>query len=766
MDCLPSVESSSTALEEEQQQQQLCAFRETRVHNDLILDQGQRSTNTMMDSDTPHPVNCDELPMHLAESYSSNSMMCNEAPDPFLGVEGGFDDILMGNFLHGIINTDQSNNQFPSHSTGGLPNVLHFGFNEFADSLSSGFDRVHSPLAPMRTATTEDKNLSIGSRGGMETPAVRRAVHAGEQAFRESIWLWDPSIEDSSVSEQIHLTLPRDHSIAEHQSREVDSGLRLSATSRDRLLSMILRTCEPQVQRQVVSCFPSTEFLSCLLADFKIRHVRQISPWIHFPTLNLDDECEEFLAALICAGAADSRRPEIRKLGFALQEAARLAIMKRFEEDNRNLRDLRSIQALLLILQVGLNSASRRKIEIAESFTLIVVTMLRRGGRFWSKRDSLLVLNDNDDNRRQTLEVHWKRWVEEESFKRLVYHVLFQDVQTSSALFRQPVVSYFEINLTMPCSAEMWQAESAEIWRQEILTRQRPPNLSPLTLQNCLQDPGLLSLHHGHIDLQMSLRVMVSIFWSRVWQFIQMRAISLPLNSNPNLVTVNYFRQQLVATSQDLIVRFSEDFESMHPCVKMVLELGLMHLYVSLEDIQHLAGKEGEEQARKAASRLRSWIGLPESRHALFHAGQIAKAAVQCPLQYLRGYHAVVIYHASLTMWAYALLATSQTSVQTAQVGNFHGAENKLPLVRLDGDETPELRRFILLGNGTACIRRYPPDEPRMVPLTDSAEVMMSMAGLLSSRDESEYYCIPIVSYLTSLMHSLAKASAGMKLLR
>ncbi|KAJ9664354.1 hypothetical protein H2198_000283 [Neophaeococcomyces mojaviensis] len=699
--------------------------------------------------------------------------MYNEVSDPFLGVEGGFDDILMGNFLHDIINTDQSDNRLAGCSTDILPDLLHFGFDEYADFSSSGLDRVRSSFAPMySTATTEDKDLPISSHSPTETPAVRRAVHAGEQAFRESIWLWDPSMEDSSVSEQIHLTLPRDQSIAEHQSREVDWGLRLSAMSRDRLLSMILRTCEPRVRRQVESYFPSKEFLSCLLADFKTRHVQQISPWIHFPTLDLDNECEEFLAALICAGAADSRRPEIRRLGFALQEAARVAIMKRFEEDNRRLRDLRSIQALLLILNVGLNSASRRKIEIAESFTLTIVTMLRRGGRFWNKRDILSDLSDDYDGR-QTLELHWKRWVEEESFKRLVYHVLFQDVQTSSALFRQPVLSYSEINLTMPCSARIWQAESAEIWWQEILISRSQPYLPPLTLQNCLQDPGLLSRHHAHVDVQMSIRAMVSMFWLRVWQFIQIRAIFSPEGSNPDLGTVNYLRQQLVATSQDLIVRFSEGSDSMHPCVKMMLELGLMYLHVSLEDIQHLAGKEGEEQARKAASRLRLWISLPESRHALFHAGQIAKAAAQCPLKYQRGFHATIIYHASLTMWAYALLATRQTNMQPAQAGSFHSDENKVPMVQLDGDEAMESRRFILLGTGLACIRKYPNNtdsrsagEPRMVPLTDAAEVMMSMAALLSSRDEGGNYCIPIVSYLTRLMHSLAKASAAMKLLR
>jgi hypothetical protein len=325
----------------------------------------------------------------------------------------------------------------------------------------------------------------------------------------------------------------------------------------------------------------------------------------------------------------------------------------------------------------------------------------------------------------------------------------------------------------MPCSDAIWKADSAEAWQKEMLKNGDRSKSTQLTLSNFLQDTGVLNLQQHHVDVQMSLRIMVSIFWLRVWQFIVLRAFSSPEGSNPKLGTVDHSFQQLVATGQDLIVRFCEGSESMHPCVRMMLELGLMHLHVSLEDIQLLAGKEGEEQARKAASRLRLWITVPESRRALFHAGQIARTAAQCPIHYLRGFHAVVIYHASLTMWAYALLENSQSNVQTAHGGYLDPNDDNLPTIQLDGDETPQLRRFILLGNGTAFIRRYSDSsddknvaENSMLPLTDAAEVMLSMAALLSSRDESEDYCIPIVSYLTRLMRSLANASAAMRLLR
>ncbi|KIV90740.1 hypothetical protein PV10_05366 [Exophiala mesophila] len=709
------------------------------------------------------PANVLSTPMY--------GMSHNQTFDPFFG-QSGFDDVLMGNFLHDIVNTNDSVSHLFGTNASAFPDVLHFGSDDLADFPSSAFDRTYLTSAPIQgSRPSEGGDLPLSLSTDPQTPAVRRAVHAGEQAFRESMWLWDPSMEDNTISEQANLGLSTDHSVLQHRFRELDPRFRLSQRSRDRLLSMVLRTCESGVQRQVVSCFPSVEFLSFILADFRARHIRQISPWIHFDTINLENECEEFLAALICAGAAESRQPDIRRLGSALQEAVRVAILKRLEDDNRQLRDLRSTQALVLILIVGLNSASRRKIEIAETLTLSAVTTLRRGERFRNRSDTRSGIDTVQQS--EPLDARWMKWIQEESFKRLVYHVLFQDAQVSSALFRQPIVSYTEINLVLPCPQDMWNANNAETWWQATLRSQSASDPTPPTLPQALHDPALISLRRDKIDVQMSLRVLVSIFWLRVWQSIQLRAASSLDMYGASPPSSDQFFQQLVSHGQSLSLRFSEGSDEMHASIRMILELGLMHLHVSLEDIQLLAGKEGEDQARKAASRLRSWISLPESRKALFHAGQVAKEAARCPLDFFRGYHAVVVYHASLTMWAYALLSNSQSERQSPQLGTVLEYNGLTTLVQLDENETPEIKRFILLGSATAAIKRYKDkddicdvDVPQIVPLTNASDVMMSMAALLATRDESEHYCIPLVNYLTRLMRSLAKASTAMKLLR
>src|ERR1700742_4392219 len=138
----------------------------------------------------------------------SDQFMTNQTQDPFLGFDGGFNDVLMGNFLNDIINTNSDGHPLASYNAEALPNVLHFGFDEVTGFLSG------ASLQP--TTVAQNKDLLSSHHVDTETPAVRRAARAGEQAFRESIWLWDPSTEDSSVSEQIHLALPRDQSVVGH----------------------------------------------------------------------------------------------------------------------------------------------------------------------------------------------------------------------------------------------------------------------------------------------------------------------------------------------------------------------------------------------------------------------------------------------------------------------------------------------------------------------------------------------------------------------
>ncbi len=132
---------------------------------------------------------------------------------------------------------------------------------------------------------------------------------------------------------------------------------------------------------------------------------------------------------------------------------------------------------------------------------------------------------------------------------------------------------------------------------------------------------------------------------------------------------------------------------------KLMLELLLMHLHMSFDELQLFAGKEGEEEARRVYPALQQWVSSREARQAVWHAGQIIHAAKQLPSHELREFYAIAVYHASLAFWAYGVLSMPARHEARASNTNREGNE----LVWLDGDETPATKKFLALQRGVPC---------------------------------------------------------------
>ncbi len=168
------------------------------------------------------------------------------------------------------------------------------------------------------------------NRSGIITPGLRNKLNitASAQAFKESLWLWTPAKDDHGYNEQRNLSLPWNST----SSGQVDvphtppAHQRMTNSARGLVLAMVLRTCEPNIYPHVVSNFPSTQLMTHLIHDYLSFQSKSEFPYIHIPTVEIAKERAEFLAILIAYGAALSPKPELRKLGFAMQEAQRLAV--------------------------------------------------------------------------------------------------------------------------------------------------------------------------------------------------------------------------------------------------------------------------------------------------------------------------------------------------------------------------------------------------------------------------------------------------------
>lgn len=165
---------------------------------------------------------------------------------------------------------------------------------------------------------------------GTRTPDMRNSINLGAQAFKDSLWQWTPGQHDHAYAEQLNLSLPPDVDISTARlafgAEMVEP--RVSQTSRDRILAMVLSTCQQHSFARVVSSFPSADLLSKLLHNFIDFHSRLADCWIHLPSVQPDQSRPELLASMIASGAVLSGVHAIRKLGFAIQEAVRVAVPK------------------------------------------------------------------------------------------------------------------------------------------------------------------------------------------------------------------------------------------------------------------------------------------------------------------------------------------------------------------------------------------------------------------------------------------------------
>ena len=170
----------------------------------------------------------------------------------------------------------------------------------------------------------------IANRSGINTPGLRNKLNitASAQAFKESVWLWTPAKDDHGYNEQNNLSLPWDStSSGQHNvSPAPPAHQRMTIAARGSVLAMVLRTCDADIYPHVVSNFPTTELMTQLIHDFLAFQSKTDFPWIHIPTVEIAKERAIFLAIIIAYGAILSPKPDIRKFGFALQEAQRLAI--------------------------------------------------------------------------------------------------------------------------------------------------------------------------------------------------------------------------------------------------------------------------------------------------------------------------------------------------------------------------------------------------------------------------------------------------------
>ncbi|KAF2684642.1 hypothetical protein K458DRAFT_34491 [Lentithecium fluviatile CBS 122367] len=611
---------------------------------------------------------------------------------------------------------------------------------EFEDAINLLPPPTSNPSHQRPEKTSEDTGLNTSSR-----------------LLQPSIWRFVPVPGVHGYSEQADLSLPAQEQIVGTPESFADVSRRataekLDSVTRDKILAIVLSQVKSYTF-PAVSAFPSVQLLDKLVQFFLAGPIPTASSWIHTSSFQPKKARPELLLAMAAAGAVLTPDRSLHKLGFAIQEVVRTHIPTVFESDNTMVRDLEMSQSFMLQLEIGLWSGSSRKIEISESFQQPLLSMLRRGGRF--RRSNYPTLTFGAEDKGHVLERKWRAWVSQESFKRLVYHLLGHNAQSSISLLINPSMSYSELDLPLPEARELWSATSAVEWKMAYQAKFENSRTRIPSLTECIANPDLLQNSKRPFDLHFSCASFLYALWGMVWEY---RKLSSLFNARTAKINLWDGRLAMMTRYHELLKVFDYYRISYGNESTLLLELILMHLHMSLEDIQVFCGLEGHEEISRVHASVKEWAGSKTSRLAIWHAGQVVRSARELPPMQLRDFYATSLFHASLTFWAYELASRMFFPDRGSHIGTENGRldmshQGQLQqVVCLDDEETTATYRYLTLNRGIPALRDLRPNTP-YTQLNDPTAVMALIIDIMEKGDgEPSMPNSPLVENLLNVM--------------
>lgn len=259
---------------------------------------------------------------NMQSLISSQNATSGGEPDPWSNSS-------LGDFLADVMMPLASpSNLDPSNTSGGIPEIdlLDVGvehgvdFNVFDFALFDTHNNVQ--LQDFQLMPVDDPSEPPSRADGEPgQPIDSRA----SEAFRRSLWRFIPDESHAGQCEQLNLSLPVGVGVtSSHTVRPCQ--VRLSQSTRDKIMAMAMRTCDQNQILRIVSHFPSADVLDCLVQDHLFYLQTRAVSHIHIPTYDSNELRPELIAMTAACGAVRSEVPAVRQLGYALQEAVRLTL--------------------------------------------------------------------------------------------------------------------------------------------------------------------------------------------------------------------------------------------------------------------------------------------------------------------------------------------------------------------------------------------------------------------------------------------------------
>lgn len=223
------------------------------------MDQNRHASSSMIGNFPQEMTPIDSESSQMIDPNLNGSSVCN---DPMLDL----DDSSLAGFLRDVMMPPSPNSILtPTHMGDFIPqpypvrDIFNFGIEANLDFNELDFGWISSQNSWNFNSLPENDQFLDRGR---ETPNISNGITAGAEAFERSLWRWAPGKQEHAYAEQINLSLPyKDLQSLEARLVHEVQGPHLEQNSRDRILAMLLGTCEPSNVSRVVTSFPSSEYV-------------------------------------------------------------------------------------------------------------------------------------------------------------------------------------------------------------------------------------------------------------------------------------------------------------------------------------------------------------------------------------------------------------------------------------------------------------------------------------------------------------------------
>lgn len=303
---------------------------------------------------------------------------------------------------------------------------------------------------------------------------------------------------------------------------------------------------------------------------------------------------------------------------------------------------------------------------------------------------------------------------------RLAHHIFIHDSQSSALRSTNPLISYAELDLSLPFSRKLWDAKTAAQWKAIYLQEvpETPPSI--ISLATLLQGISSLGRIARHADFELAALASIHGISNMISDCNRIFRVS---SRQWSTAVANLWQQELLQLLEQFEFLAVEPSKNSTPAIALIFQTVSLSLYLPLGVLESFSGKDGPARSSAIYESFIQHISPAHLRKASWHAGQVLRLAKSMPSGSLISSRAACVYFSALALWS---LATVFSLKGLAPENESCGKET---FFFLDGmDDNDALRRFTVLGQGVPALS----STGQPVYLEDRAAVMRLLQQLFS----------------------------------